>query len=46
MADPATAREQLARADRVELTPGGRRRLGPTLETATELSGSIDTIRA
>jgi hypothetical protein len=39
--DPATAREMLARAHRVQLTAGARQRLAATLETAAELAATI-----
>jgi hypothetical protein len=39
--DPATARQVLARAEGVELTPEARRRLAGTIETATELRAMV-----
>jgi hypothetical protein len=38
--DPATAREVLASAEGIELTPDARRRLAGTIETAAELRAS------
>ena len=40
LGDPATAREMLARAYRVELTADARQRLAATLETAAELTAT------
>jgi hypothetical protein len=39
--DPATAREMLARAHRVQLTADARHQLAATLETAAELTANI-----